>query len=296
MKASLFPRDTDCITHRKPGILTACLNIGISPDCLLRSFILLLLIMLTGASNCVFYAYSAGTSTTAGSNSFEGKINFSRYIVSSNGSEELVSRTPLLIHPDYIMLERSEAGGIDLLGNISAESILIRQISEDFVFFTADQQAVTMNKQELQQMISMLESMRGANIGQSADSPEISMEETSENQIIQGYPSQKWIVKAEDSVAEWHVWVTEELSIDWGMLSESWLTRHTILSGLPSTDWLDENRLPIRAEHWNGGQLAEILNFEDISPQTLDQSLFRIPERYQRVNFQQMLFNRMRNR
>ncbi|MEX0680913.1 MAG: hypothetical protein WD097_05980 [Balneolales bacterium] len=228
------------------------------------------------------------------SSEFEGKITIVRYAVTADGRERQVSQTPLLIHPDYIYLEALD-GTIELMGAVKADGVLVRQRHEDFVILTTERQAVTMNKQELQQMMSMLETMRGQQTNEAINHPAVSIQETDEHQDIEGMQARKSIVKHEDSVTEWHVWVTDNLSVPWGMVSESWLIRYTFFSDLPS-DWLNDNKLPLRAELYHDGKLAEVFRIEDISAESLHESMFMIPEGYQRLNFQQLLFDRMRNR
>ncbi len=237
----------------------------------------------------------SGTSTLQPS-PFEGNIVLSRYTVSTDGTKDLASRTSMTVHPGYMLLQQAEGGAVDLFGDIRAEGVLVRQQREQFVFFTTDKKAVYLNKQELQQMITMLEAMQGGNSSLPSQPPEVTLEQTDERKTIRGYPARKWLVKAEDSLAEWHIWVTGELFIPWGMLAESWLIRQTFFSGLPAKEWVENNRLPIRAELWNAGILAEVVAFEEIAEQSIPVSEFQIPDDYEQINFQQLLFNRMRNR
>ncbi len=227
---------------------------------------------------------------------FEGSITISRYTIRADGSEYWVSSTPLIIHPDYILMVQSEGESVEILGNIRAEGILIRQQREDFVFLTSDRKAVIMNKQELQQMIGMLETMRGRTAEEQPAEPEVTFQQTNERKTIENFRARKWIVKQDNSDSEWHIWVTDELSVSWGVLSERWLTRQLSLSGLPAEQWFIDDKLPVQAEHWIRGELAEVIKMNDITPESIPVSRFQIPGDYQRITFQQMLFDRMRNR
>jgi len=247
-------------------------------------------------SSAISSANSSGISFRISSGTFEGSITLSRYTVRADGSEYWVSSTPLLIHPNFILLVQSEGGSVELLGNIRAEGIIVRQVREDFVFLTPDQKAVIMTRQELQQMITMFDSMRGRSAQEQAPEPEITFNATGEKKEIEGYGSEKWIAKQEGSSSEWHFWVTDELSIPWGLLSEQWLTKQLSLSGLPAERWFVDEKLPVRAELWSNGELAEIIKIKDINPHRIPESRFQIPAEYQRITFQQMLFDRMRNR
>ncbi len=233
---------------------------------------------------------------TASSTSFEGSITISRYTIRADGSEYWVSSTPLLIHPEYILMVQSEGESIEILGNIRAEGVLIRQRQEDFVFLTSDRKAVIMNKQELQQMIGMLETMRGRTGAEQPAEPDVKFQQTDERRTIEEYRARKWIVKQDNNDSEWHIWVTDELSVPWGLLSERWLTRQLSLSGLPAEQWFIDEKLPVQAEHWVRGELAEVIKMNEITSESIPLSRFQIPGDYQRITFQQMLFDRMRNR
>ncbi|MGM0738438.1 MAG: DUF4412 domain-containing protein [Bacteroidota bacterium] len=248
-------------------------------------------------------AFAAGESSngpvvaeTDSGEMFEGTLTISRYTVGPDGSEQRVPTTPLLIHPEYMMLLQSDGGSVEILGNIRAEGIVVRQKRQDFVFLTSDQKAVIMNKQELQQMIGMLESMQGHTGQEQQTEPEVTFHEAGDQKKIEGYLASKWIVSQDDRDSEWHIWVTEELSIPWGLLSEPWLTRQLSLSGLPAEQWFLDEKLPVRAELWSNGKLAEIVKIKDITNEPVPESRFEIPAGYQQITFQQMLFDRMRNR
>ncbi len=262
---------------------------------------LILLVFLMMFANPVAKAVSPtgsmiSNSQTAGSTTFEGSITVSRYTIRADGSEYWVSSTPLLINSDYILMVQSEGESVEILGNIRAEGILLRQRREDFVFLTSDRKAVIMNKQELQQMIAMLESMRGRSAAEQPPEPDVTFRETNERKTIEDYNAKKWVVRQGNSDSEWHIWVTEELSVPWGLLSEPWLIRQLSLSGLPAEQWFIKENLPLRAEHWVRGELAEVIKMNDINPESIPVSRFQIPGDYQRITFQQMLFDRMRNR
>ncbi len=233
---------------------------------------------------------------SSGSNTFEGSLTLTRYTVRADGSEHWVSSTPLLIHPNFILLVQTEGGSVELLGNIRAEGIIVRQAREDFVFLTPDQKAVIMTRQELQQMMAMFDSMRGRSAQEQVSEPDIAFNATGEKKEIEGYGAEKWIARQEGSSSEWHFWVTDELTIPWGLLSEQWLTKQLSLSGLPAERWFVDEKLPVRAELWSNGELAEIIKINDITPHRIPESRFQIPAEYQRITFQQMLFDRMRNR
>ncbi len=283
--------------HGNPALRTLQTAFSVRSTC--GTLAILLLLTMAVWTNPFALAKQGGMSESAissGSNTFEGSLTLSRYTIRADGSEHWVSSTPLLIHPNFILLVQSEGGSVELLGNIRAEGIIVRQVREDFVFLTPDRKAVIMTRQELQQMIAMFDSMRGHSAREQASEPDVMFNATGEKKEIEGYVAEKWIARQEGSSSEWHYWVTDELTIPWGLLSEQWLTKQLSLSGLPAERWFVDEKLPVRAELWSNGELAEIIKIKDITPHRIPESRFQIPAEYQRITFQQMLFDRMRNR
>ncbi|MDG5766654.1 hypothetical protein QA596_04175 [Balneolales bacterium ANBcel1] len=242
-------------------------------------------------------AIATAGATSGDPESFEGSMHLVTYTV-NGGEREEVARVRFTMNPDYLLIERTGGRSLEILGGVRARGILVRQKTDTIVFLTADEKAVTMNKQELRQMITMVESLRGGNAESGNEVPEMVIEDSGETGSVQGYSARKWIASTPGLASRWHIWIADDLSVPWGMLSESWLTRHAFLAGFPAEEWLDEGKLPLRAEHFQGSnpELVEVLEFENIIRQPVREIEFRTPDHYQSITFQQLLFDRMRNR
>jgi len=227
--------------------------------------------------------------------SFEGTFHMIRY-VGSGDRKEPVSGMEFLVHPDHISITGVDGSLMDLMGNIRANGIIVNHKSENLVLLTDDQKAVSMDKQELRQMFTMLENLQGNQSGSIGQIPDVRIEKTDHTVSIQGHDARKWEVENPEDASRWNIWITEDFSVPWGMLSENWLTRHTFLSGFLAEEWLHEDSLPLRIEFFSGDRIVEVLEIANISWQSLDHSRFQIPENYQQLSFQEILFNRMRNR
>ncbi len=228
---------------------------------------------------------------------FEGTLELVSYRVTDDGSHQPHSRISFIVHPDFLILPADE-GSIEILpGAIRAESILLRHKREDYVFLMShEKMAVTMSRQELHQMINMFDQMRGKTRTEQADGPDWSVDRTGRKQIIQGYECEQWVLQSHGDKTEWHLWSTDEFVLNWGILADSRLLQRTYFSGFPLTDWLDRKQTPVRAEKFMDGELMEIHQFEQINSTRIGPDRVAIPANYQIVSFQQMLFDRMRNR
>ncbi|MEX2640613.1 MAG: hypothetical protein WD266_07985 [Balneolales bacterium] len=231
---------------------------------------------------------------------FEGTLEINRYSVTQSGEQNLENSYKLSLSPDHILLSGAEnAKTLDLMGAIDAHSIIIRQQKEDFVFLGNRSEAVVLKKQELLSMVKLMENMQGMNQGGQAQQKEEmdrEFEPTSERRRINDYQAQKWIMRSKESSEVYHVWLTEELAINWGMLSESWLTDLTLFSDLPFTEWVGDGKTPVLVERFVNGQLSDKISLEAVRKRNLSENHFNIPAGTEMVNFQQLLLKRMSGR
>ncbi|MEX0779874.1 MAG: hypothetical protein WD491_01485 [Balneolales bacterium] len=236
----------------------------------------------------------AGISTASAQ--FEGSLEVNRYSISQDGSEDLKANYNLSLSPERILFSNAEgAKAIDMMGAIEANAILVRNDIEDFVFLGNRSEAVVLQKKELLSMISLMENMKGMNESNSSQGTNSKKRfaETSETQTIDGYSAKKWLMQTAGSNEVFHVWLTDEMNIEWGLLSEPWLTDLTLFSDLPFTEWMSKGQSPILVERFVGDVLTDRIAMENIEQKSIPGNRFDIPEGTEIVTFQQLLLQRM---
>ncbi|MEX0772092.1 MAG: hypothetical protein WD038_02940 [Balneolales bacterium] len=239
--------------------------------------------------------FCAGISTASAQ--FEGTLEINRYSVSENGNESLNASHNLSLSPTNILFSKSEdAEALDMMGAIEASSIIIRHDAEDFVFMGNRSEAVVLKKEELLSMISLMNNVRGMGDKEQNADTGLELTQTSETKNIDGYDAQKWLMQSEDSDEVFHVWLTEEINIEWGLLSEPWLTDLTLFSDLPFADLMSQGKTPIQVERFVNDTLTDRFSLENIEEKNLPNNHFDIPEGTEVVNFQQLLMKRMSGR
>lgn len=226
---------------------------------------------------------------------FQGSMQLSMYAVSADGEEQLRSRYHILVHPDYLRLAGDREGTFRLMDAVSTDGVIVRQEQEQIVFLTRDQQALVMSHTELRQMLAMMNQLRGAP-AQAEEQPAPEISKSGEHQIVQGYRSERWEAAVPGHSAQWRIWVTDQVSVPWGILAEPWLMERIFPSDLPVAEWMGQGLMPLKAEMWNGGMLVQTVRFEQITPEVLSATHFEVPEGYTSMTFQQLLFGQMRNR
>lgn len=248
-------------------------------------------ILIVGISFIIFAGVSAASAQ------FEGTLDINRYSVSSDGDESLKANYNLSFNSDRILFSNAEgAEDLDMMGAIEANRIIIRHDSEDFVFLGRRPEAVVLKKEELLTMIRLMENVKGLNQeDEEQQNVDIGVEftQTSETKAINGYRAQKWLMQNENSNEVFHVWLTRDINIEWGLLSEPWLTDLTLFSDLPFAEWMSQGETPILVERFVEEKITDRVAIENINQRNLGNGHFDIPSGVEVLNFQQLLMKRM---
>jgi hypothetical protein len=242
------------------------------------SFVIVIIL----ASN-VLFAQNAG---------FTGSITLNTYQIDTNGNKSNQRNLPLLISPERVRInDLNRLDPTPVTNNLGARDMIIRLDSEDFIFLTNDQQGIVVKKQELQSMMNL---MMGPRANTNATQPEIETRRTNETKVINGYTTNKWVVKEKGSATENHVWVSDQFNINWGMLTEPWVGGLPGVGLLPVGDMLTGGKTPILVETVRNGSIVAIVEVKDINP-NINKALLNVPNGTRLMTIQEMMLNRMRN-
>ena len=227
---------------------------------------------------------------------FEGTVTYSSFEI-ENG-EQKKNRDQFVMHvtPDRIMLQGENK--YDFIGNIKTEGVLIRLDNEDFVFLTGDTRALKISKTDITSMLNMFDNGqgRGSNGSAGVSDADISYEKTGETKSINGYRCEKFIFRdREDRQSNAHVWMTRDLKINWGMLSEPWgnSAEAMINDSFPMSLIFKDGYLPLRMESYRDGSLRMVTEVENIQEGPVDGSRVEVPQGIQLLSFQDYLFQRL---
>lgn len=224
---------------------------------------------------------------------FEGKIVFSSYEVSEDGSNGQSEQFTMFVTKDRILLQGENR--YNVIGSIETEGILIRLDFEDFVFLSEnDATALKISKQDISSMMAMF--------GQNGSEKDPEMEEglnyekTGETRTVRGYLCEKFIFTEDDNPEDYVVaWMTRELDINWGMLSEPW--ENSDLDILGDNFHLDiifnEGYFPLYLEAYESGTLQEVTEAREISASNIARAMVQVPPGVKVLSFQDYLFSKM---
>lgn len=241
----------------------------------------------------VLIALCSAEVTLAQQRTFTGTVVVHSTQFDQQGNQTQSRQLPLSISPQRIRINGiNRLDPTPITSNLGARDMLIRLDSEDFVFIVDDTQGISIKKQELQSLITMM----GGNRNQPANTPEpeIDIRSTSEQATINGYSARKWIVQERGTSVQNHVWVSDEFSINWGMLTESWVSGLPGIGLLPIDDLLTGGRTPLKVETYRENRLISVVEMKDVKTQ-VNRAVFEIPSEMKLITLQELMLNRMRN-
>lgn len=221
---------------------------------------------------------------------FEGKIVFQSYNMEEDGSQNDDQFT-LFITPERILMQGTNR--YDVTGSIQTEGILVRLEEEDFVLFTDSDKALSISRQDIDSMMKMFENGENTTNGNPEVDASVSYERTGDTRSINGYNCELFIFRDEDDEnRRAEVWMTRDISINWGMLANSWrsITGEVTDGDIPLALIFEDSYFPLLIESYEREQLVSRLEAEEIESTTEARDHVQIPAGVKVLNFQQYLF------
>lgn len=257
-----------------------------------------LLTVFSLAMACVLVVSPAGPAWAQ----FEGSMELNRYQISPETGQEVHSnRYEVKLNADRMLFRSTSPGeSVDIGGVAHGDRVLVRLDREDFILLDGREQGVAIRKQEVESLMDMLENMGGAGEDPAAQmqdgAVDLDMKRTGQRRSINGFQAQEWVLDDPDSENRYHVWLTGELDIHWGMLAEPWFGRLQLMDGVPFGRWIREGRTPVLVEHYLGDRKAYVVRLENIREGDVTPSDLEVPEGVQLLSFQQLLMQQFQNR
>lgn len=229
--------------------------------------------------------------TTPASAQFEGEITFNSYNYSGD-VEEKQDEFSLFITPERILLHGENQ--YDLMGSIETEGILVRLDFQDFVFLTGKDKALKISKSDITSMMNMFGD-QGSTSKAVEKGDDISYERTGETKNIHGYTAEKFIFRDDDRGNEYTaVWMTQDISVNWGMLAEPWSGGASkIIDNFPTDVVFKDKFFPVRVEGYRADEMVSKLEASEINESPVARGMVKIPTNVQVLSFQDYLFQKM---
>ncbi len=150
---------------------------------------------------------------------FEGEVNMNIYHY-KDGIKNSGHTLHAFFKNDRILVTSSK--NIVILKNVLiTNKLLIRSDFEDFIFMTGASQALKATKKEIEGAFTIIDMLIGSNV--SEDILELNYTYTNRVKKIAGLNSTELRVNDIDDKGSYlSIWLTNDLGVDWGLLSKPW--------------------------------------------------------------------------
>ncbi len=221
---------------------------------------------------------------------FTGSIEISGYSINEDGEEEFNDRLILMMDPDRLLI--SDFEGIDELDQLTNDSItyaLIRHDNRDIVLYGGSNKALKIENDQIEALINMMGNLQQQIEEESEQQDELEFSETGETKDINGYRASKWVITDRTEDVTHHVWLSDGLRINWGLIAEDWLAQLSGYSEMPVQQWMRDGNTPLVVERYEGEQLKNIIRMDRINEDEITESRLDVPENLEVVNLQQLI-------
>ncbi len=224
---------------------------------------------------------------------FEGKISYSSYDYSSEGTEQKQDEFTMYLTQDRILLQGDKK--YDFMGSIQTEGVLVRLDFQDFVFLTGDEKALKISKMDITSMMNMFENGESTSKKVTEKGEDIKYDKTGEMADIKGYQCEKFIFHDEEEPnVRTEVWMTKDLQVNWGMLAEPWSDgADAMISSLPTDLVFKDKYFPLKVEVFENDQMTSRMEATEVNKSPIARAMVKVPTGVQVLSFQNYLFQQM---
>jgi hypothetical protein len=224
---------------------------------------------------------------------FQGQITMKVYSEDKGNVEE--NLVNMYVTDQRIMLQGNS--GVNLASAMNAEGLLIRNDKKDFILLTGEQSALQVTKQDIQNLISMANKFdSGGKAEQSASS--VNYRFTDRNRTILGMEATELIVEDAENDNYMAVWLTPNVDINWGILTDSWSgldpEMDKVLRTSQETIFRGQS-FPLLVEAYSAkkGQRDVVMEVVNLQKSSVAKAMVEIPQGVKIMGFSDFMFQLM---
>ena len=149
---------------------------------------------------------------------FEGQVTMNLF--TKEKGVEKVNKLNMYVTSDRIFLKGEEE--VNFSDSFNSGGMLIRNDKKDFVVLMDNNDALQVRKTEIEGLFKMFLSWGGESSETNSQNDNMSYVYTGETREIKGYKTTELLISSSDNEGKMSVWLTPNIDINWGMLSEPW--------------------------------------------------------------------------
>ena len=187
---------------------------------------------------------------------------------------------------------------MNVMAGLSARGVLVRHDKQDFVVITNQNEGLQVAKSDLASMINLMNQMQGRkqNVATKPFPWDERLVETGEKREIHGYNAQQFILKGEREEEYVSVWLTDEIIVDWGLLSDAWyaIGSKQIDQEVPIEIVMNNQSFPLLVESYMNEQVVFKAESVSVDENTFDRSKTSLSPGLKLIGLTDLMMNMFR--
>jgi len=220
----------------------------------------------------ICFVYLVGFNIDLAFAQFEGEISFR--VTNPNQQLDQTVQMDMTFTENRIFMNSSVS--MDVIAGLSARGVLVRHDKDDFVVITNQNEGLQVAKSDLESLIQLMNQLKGRQ-EKTVSEPfnwNERLVETGERRDIHGYTAQQFILKGETQNEYVSVWLTDEIKVDWGLLSDAWyaIGAKQFEQEVPIEVVMNNQSFPLLIESYTNDQVVFKAESVSVDEDTFDRS------------------------
>lgn len=226
---------------------------------------------------------------------FEGKIEYR--VTSAQQEDDEPNNFHLTFTKNRLFIQSDDE--MNVMSGVNTSGVLIRSDENDFIFMTGPDEALKIDKADIENLMTMMNRIQGRTPAAEQKSFDWErVEETGKTQNLLGYQATELIIKGETSGEYVSVWLTDQIKVDWGLLQQTWndVGSKQVDSEVPMEMIMNRNSFPLLVEAYEDNVLTMRAESVRIDNKSFDRSVTEIPPGTTLMGFSDMMMNMFRQK
>lgn len=225
---------------------------------------------------------------------FEGEISF--LVSNPNHQNNQPVKMDMTFTPNRIFIDSNVS--MDVMAGLRAKGVLVRHDKQDFVVITDQDEGLQVAKKDLESLVNLMNQMKGREekVSSKPFPWEDRLVETGEEKEIQGYQASQFILKGETDGEYVSVWLSDDIDVDWGLLSDAWyaIGSKQIDQEVPIEIVMNDQSFPLLVESYENDQLVFKAESVSVDEDTFDRAKTRLSPSLTLIGLTDLMMNMFR--
>ncbi len=198
--------------------------------------------------------------------------------------------------PNRIFIDSNVS--MEVMAGLRAKGVLVRHDKQDFVVITDQEEGLQVAKKDLESLINLMNQMKGREekVSSQPFPWEERLVETGEQMEIHGYQTSQFILKGERDGEYVSVWLSDDIDVDWGLLSDAWyaIGSKQIDQEVPIEIVMNDQSFPLLVESYVDDQVVFKAESVSVNEDTFDRAKTRLSSSLKLIGLTDLMMNMFR--